>query len=231
MLSEKKLRAMQIVLISLLFVIVMSCLFFYYLNPTLFERITAEDGLVENATAFFLLLCSLISFQKLFFLKKWKNQWWIAVTLGIAVVAFFVFGEEISWGQRIFDLGSTEFFKNFNTQEETNLHNLSINGFRINQWIFGNLLSVGLGIYFLVFVPLYKRNTRFAAFVDYMGIPVPRPSHSIEIVISAVVVMIMSSSSRWELLELAFVLVLFMVLLYPQNRNEIYGSVDELVER
>ena len=31
--------------------------------------------------------------------------------------------EEISWGQRIFGIESNEFFKTYNDQQETNLHN------------------------------------------------------------------------------------------------------------
>ena len=37
---------------------------------------------------------------------------------------FFIAGEEISWGQRIFEVASPEYFLSTNKQLETNLHNL-----------------------------------------------------------------------------------------------------------
>ena len=44
--------------------------------------------------------------------------------LGLAVVCFFGFGEEISWGQRIFGIETPAGLKQANSQQETNLHNL-----------------------------------------------------------------------------------------------------------
>jgi hypothetical protein len=45
--------------------------------------------------------------------------------LGLAVVFFVAFGEEISWGQRIFGIDTPESLEGINDQGETNLHNLS----------------------------------------------------------------------------------------------------------
>lgn len=45
--------------------------------------------------------------------------------LGLAIVFFIAFGEEISWGQRILGLETPESLEGINDQGETNLHNLS----------------------------------------------------------------------------------------------------------
>lgn len=37
---------------------------------------------------------------------------------------FFVFGEEISWGYRIFNTSLNQYFQEYNIQQETNIHNL-----------------------------------------------------------------------------------------------------------
>ena len=42
----------------------------------------------------------------------------------LAVFFFFCFGEEISWGQRIFDIHTPLSMSAANSQDETNLHNL-----------------------------------------------------------------------------------------------------------
>ncbi len=226
MLSKKSLKNVQVLLFILLIVVLLVGIVSYFLMPEFYTRLTIEDGVIENATALFLLLCSLVCFQKYFRLRSIKNRWWGVITLGMALMAFFVFGEEISWGQRLFNINPVEFFKSNNTQEEMNLHNLSINGFKLNQWIFGNLLTAGLVLYFIPFIPMYKYVPKFSKLINYAGIPIPRVIHSSGIVMTAVTVLIIDSSSRWEILELGFVIVLLMVLLYPQNREQIYSKAE-----
>ena len=57
---------------------------------------------------------------------------------------FFGAGEEISWGQRIFHIESSKFFNENNSQKETNLHNMIVDGVKLNKLIFSNLLSIEL---------------------------------------------------------------------------------------
>jgi hypothetical protein len=45
--------------------------------------------------------------------------------VGLALVLFFAFAEEISWGQRVFGWATPDFLVEANTQDETNLHNLA----------------------------------------------------------------------------------------------------------
>jgi hypothetical protein len=49
--------------------------------------------------------------------------------LALAALFFFGFGEEISWGQRIFGLATPESIKEANSQDELNVHNLDLLGF------------------------------------------------------------------------------------------------------
>ena len=58
---------------------------------------------------------------KIRFENKWLSAW-----VGVAALAcFYIAGEEISWGQHIFDWGTPEFWSGLNDQGETNLHNTS----------------------------------------------------------------------------------------------------------
>lgn len=54
------------------------------------------------------------------FPATWIRVWFGAFTIGCIYVA----GEEISWGQHIFGWESGDFFKLYNEQSETNLHNI-----------------------------------------------------------------------------------------------------------
>jgi hypothetical protein len=52
-------------------------------------------------------------------------RWRTWACLGLAIVFFVGFGEEISWGQRILGIETPESLEGINDQGETNLHNLS----------------------------------------------------------------------------------------------------------
>ena len=95
------------------------------------KQLTSEDGFIENLSAFCFLMASLISFltffksktiEKKYALKMRKNYCFLL----LGILFFFCFGEEISWGQRIFNVAATEEIKSINAQGETNLHNLNI---------------------------------------------------------------------------------------------------------
>ncbi len=62
-------------------------------------------------------------------------------------------GEEISWGQRIFNIETPWFLAEANAEKETNLHNLVIGETSVNTLVFGKLLGLGLGM-FLTVIPI-----------------------------------------------------------------------------
>jgi hypothetical protein len=78
-----------------------------------------EDGLIEYLTALFFISTAVLSLR--LFLKT-KVIWF-----GLLAIVFFVgFGEEISWGQRLFGYSTPEAVNSQNIQGEFNLHNLKI---------------------------------------------------------------------------------------------------------
>lgn len=95
-----------------------------YINPLFVDYLAYEDGLIENISAVFLALAAFILFIQAFrFITK--RHW--ALTTGLLLMGLlfsFICMEEISWGQRILDIESPEFFLENNVQDETNLHNL-----------------------------------------------------------------------------------------------------------
>jgi len=109
-------------------VAVIATLLLLYTQP--FKYLGTEDGFMENLGA----LCFLITSGTFFwmFLQLRKANEAMPKDLGawywyliLAVLFFFITGEEISWGQRIFGWATPEWVGN-NVQEETNIHNLAI---------------------------------------------------------------------------------------------------------
>lgn len=100
-------------------------------SPEQIERLTVEDGIVENLSALFYFAASCVciflfiksrSAEKIYFLKRRRNYFY----LGLGLLFFFCAGEEISWGQRIIGISTTEWLADHNLQGETNLHNLKV---------------------------------------------------------------------------------------------------------
>ena len=93
--------------------------------------LTAEDGFFENTGAFFFLMTAAIFF--LGFLRSKEENHFLFKTvsknysmLTLSIMFFIIFGEEISWGQRILNVDPGNFFMSNNMQRETNIHNLRI---------------------------------------------------------------------------------------------------------
>lgn len=107
--------------------------------PGYYDRLIREDGLVEYASAlayFLSFLCAVYLSHR--FIKT--GQLLFGLLYGIfSLGLLFVFLEEISWGQRIFDLQSPEFFSTRNIQGEIGFHNLE----GIHYWLHPSYIFVG----------------------------------------------------------------------------------------
>ena len=207
------------ILIFLMLLITL-CSFIYYFNPVLFKTLVKEDGLIENITAFMLLLSSMFLFIRLIKVGRSKNTKWIIFNIFLIAGLFFGFGEEISWGQRIFSIESNNFFSRYNLQGEINLHNLKLFGLKINIVVF--TYGIGLIFAFYIFLAtfLFKKNNFFNNIVNKFGVPLPRFQHSIYFVIATVIITIVPHSRTWELWECFNALLLFLILIQPFNVNE-----------
>ena len=89
-------------------------------------------------------------------LIKFKKK--IKFTLSIiSILFFYIFGEEISWGQHIFEWESFGIFSNYNLQQETNIHNF------FNPYFFVIYPLIGVGLFFPLFFIWFfsKRKTYF----------------------------------------------------------------------
>lgn len=195
---------------------ILAGLFLYYANFPLFLDYVSEDGYIEYLTAFFLLLTSLYClFKSLYIRNRWHS-----IFFGLmALLFFFGFGEEISWGQRIFGFETPEGLKRINSQQEFNVHNIMVEEVKLNKLIFGKILYTGLFIYFLGFNFLYKKKLWFRKLVDKTGIPLPAPAYSLLFILSVIGVQFIQHGEKWELDEFAIACFAFLCLLQPYNKK------------
>lgn len=206
-------------------VIALLSLFFGFSNATYFDNVFAqEDGFIEYATFFFLLLVSITQFSRLRRAKQ--NKWlWIVAVFFMGLLFFFGAGEEISWGQRIFNIESGDFFKENNLQNETNLHNLKIGGVKLNKLIFSQLLTIGMGLYLLVLPLLFGKWKWLTNTVNSFGIPVPKTHQIIAFIATTLVIVLLPNLSRkWEVFELFFASIILLIFLYPKNAKAARGA-------
>jgi len=124
---------------------------YYFIDEQFFTWFAAEDHFSENLSALFLLITGVILLGNSFYkIKKGRRFREEALFVLFGLMFLFSAGEEISWGQRIFDLPTPGFFLKYNAQQELSFHNL-----------------------FIFHTSLYNPNTILDVFVFLMGIMIP----------------------------------------------------------
>ncbi|WP_207425469.1 hypothetical protein [Pedobacter sp. SYSU D00535] len=94
----------------------------YFVDRPFYRLLVNEDYIVEWITFAFLFFTGIYSAILAFKIKQSYNyyHWFFILFAGFTLLAGF---EEISWGQRVFGIESTEFFQKHSDQNEINLHN------------------------------------------------------------------------------------------------------------
>lgn len=194
--------------------------YFGYTDADFFNKVIArEDGSVEYGTAVFLFLIAVLCLYRLFTVGKTKNFAWKIGVLGFALLFIFGAGEEISWGQRIFNIESGEYFLENNAQKETNLHNLVVGGKKVNKVIFSQLLMLVMVIYLIAVPIIYRRAAWLKNLLDRFAVPVVQWHHTIAFLVSTLLVSINPPDRKWEVYELAFGVIFFLIFLNPFNKE------------
>jgi hypothetical protein len=89
-----------------------------------FVEVAQEDSWIENTQVVVLVVGVIMSGYLARKLYRERLKLWAVLYALFALVLFFVAGEEISWGQRIFGVSTPQWFMKRNYQHELNLHNL-----------------------------------------------------------------------------------------------------------
>jgi hypothetical protein len=177
-----------------------------------------EDGIVEWLTVLGLLVGSIACFHRAKILRPFRGTLFISCTIFLGFLFLFGLGEEISWGQRIFDIKSSEFFLKNNSQGETNLHNLVVGGTKINKLIFGTILGILIGFYFLILPFLYRKVEKVKKLVDMMAIPLPKIFHIVAYLVLVGLTELIAGGKKGEILEFGGVWIFVLMLFAPYNR-------------
>jgi cell division protein FtsW (lipid II flippase) len=215
--QKRGFTTVEIAILGLVLLILIIGFTLFQVNAGLFERYVQEDGIVEWLTVLGLLLGVIVCVKRFLALRRFKSWWFLFVVFVLGLLLFFAAGEEISWGQRILGIQSSEFFKERNAQGETNLHNLVVDGVKLNKLIFSIGLVIVLGLYLLAVPFLYQRNLKFKSFIDRSGIPVPRSYQVISILALFGLTELIRHGKRAELLEAGITLLFFLIIQYPKN--------------
>lgn len=211
-------KIIKVLLYIILVAAVIAASTFFYAD-SIYHAMVAEDGLFEYLTALILLAISVFSLVRVLKTGKSRNVYWLVFNMLIIIGAFFGFGEEVSWGQRIFSIDSGDFFIQNNLQNETNLHNLEVGGVNLNK-LFSSGLVVVFGTYFILTQFLYKRIPFIKNLIDLFGVQIPRIKHSILMLACTGFVLLIPELRIWELWEAIFVALLLLVFIDPVNEKE-----------
>ncbi|MCD4748239.1 MAG: hypothetical protein K8R59_02595 [Thermoanaerobaculales bacterium] len=159
------------------------------IDCTMLDRLEREDGLIETAGAIFFLAAAVGFFALCLFRlkggrKALRGDFRFTLVFGLLAMLMFVcFGEEISWGQRVFGWNTPGLISDLNAQNEVNLHNLHW----VHQWnpdgsekgFVGKLVNMNrlFSIFWLVvfvLLPVTARlSERARRFLENVGMVVP----------------------------------------------------------
>lgn len=193
--------------------------FLFYTSVPQFEKFVQEDGIAEWLTVAGLLSGSVVCFSRILKLFSKKSKWFLFVTLCIGLFLFFAAGEEVSWGQRIFGIQTPEYFEKHNSQQEMNLHNLVVDGVKLNKLIFSFILVTALCIFLAIVPLLYQKNNTIRKLINASGIPVPQLYQVIGFLLVFILTSLIPHGKQAELLECDGALLFFLIVLYPKNKE------------
>jgi hypothetical protein len=203
--------------------LVANVLFAIYLSKTNLDRFhewfVIEDGPIEWLTVVGLVLAAGICFYRIGILRPFRSKIFLLSLLFQGIVFLFGAGEEISWGQRIFDVQSGAFFQQHNSQGETNIHNLILSGKSVNRLIFGTVLGIFIALYFIALPLLYRRVEQVKFWVNELALPLPRLEYTVLYLVIFGLTQLIDGHRSGEILEFSGVWVFVMVLLVPNNKE------------
>ncbi len=101
--------------------IYLGILFFQFTFPVAYNYFTSEDRWIECATFVFYFIAGLLILRMITITPAVRRPGYVLLCLGL----FFVAMEEISWGQRFFNLHTPQILAQNNLQAELTLHNAS----------------------------------------------------------------------------------------------------------
>ncbi len=212
-----KLERITLIFISIFLIIGIAL---SYIDRSFFEKqYIVEDGFIESLTVLALLLGSILCFYRFKILFFKRKKIFLLCTFLLGALFLFGAGEEISWGQRIFNVESSSFFHKYNSQQETNLHNLIVQGKKINKIIFGTGLGILMALYLLFLPLLYRKTAIVKKVINHLACPVPQIYQTIGFLILFGFVNLTNSNKKGELMEFGGCFLFLLITYMPFNKH------------
>lgn len=164
----KEIKYLKPYIVSAVLVIFLSYSIYLFCDDNTVITLGDEDGFFEYLTAIFFLMA--VVFLILTF-RRTKNIFLI----GLALILFMGAGEEISWGQRLFNFGTPKSMLKVNVQHEFNIHNLevfndqSLKGVKktgLQRLLEINILYRIFSVVFLICIPLFFYHIKLRLITD-----------------------------------------------------------------
>lgn len=105
--------------------LIIQCILELTLPGETLSLLLSEHGPHELAQAAIIFIALLVAIHALTHKEIWHNallRFWFALA---ALCCLYVTGEELSWGQQVFNWATPDYWQNVNDQQETNFHNTS----------------------------------------------------------------------------------------------------------
>lgn len=236
---------------NILAVVMILAYLLVFLPGDIFIMLGSEDSLFEYATAFAFLFIA-IAFFLLFLNPAYLKNEALRATYSskkaryvfflFALVFFFGFGEEISWGQRIFGFATPENIAKRNVQNEFTIHNLDIfsknlkdggqKGFFTLHLSMKRLFLLSFFLFLFVIPLLDRYSSWFRNLFRRLYLPIPPVSLGILFIANYALYLLFDlytdaigdpliDTSLMELQELNFALILLMLpLTWMQLRKQ-----------
>ncbi|MFP7570158.1 hypothetical protein [Marivita sp. S2033] len=182
-----------------------------------FTYFGAEDSLIENFTAIGLACAGAVLLMRAFRARALLTPGALALAVLYGLAYLWAGGEEISWGQRIFGFESPEYFQENNDQQEFTFHNLTIGDVKLDELLFGPLLSVIILTYLIILPVLWINVDWVRRLTRAMVIPVPQLHHAGFALFVTVAIPLLEESRRWEVYECIFALLSLAIFVHPAN--------------
>jgi|SRR6476661_3291521 len=182
----------------------------YLFNEPLYLESLKEDNLVEWLTFIFLFTSGILSLITAIRIKSRYNyfHWFFIAFFAFNLLAGF---EEISWGQRVLNIQSGEFFQRYNDQQETNLHNTFQGVFHIKT---KHIALLALFIYGVVLPWMIRRNALNTRWMDKNFIVIPPSSLMLGFLFATLMMLDFQTGYEEEIGEFYFSICFFLFTSY-----------------
>ena len=198
----------------------------YKTNTGLYREMMLEDHLLEWLTFVFLFLAGIFSLIIAIQVRT-KHELYFLFFLIFSICCILFAFEEISWGQRVFNIESPDFFRENSDQRDISFHNV-MQKWGKNLSLFGitfdiktkHITGLTLFVYGAV-LSIVALNRKIKNFFEKIQVVIPPPILSFSFLIAALMMIDIPTGEEEEIGELFFSIcfLLFMIMEYLKRKS------------